>query len=130
MGKRWVAEFLSALKEAYKVFFLTPHLQETTKNNRGNLSPINFQCQEEFSKCSLAKKKPSAYEVEEEKEEKVERKGDEKICRKKSCQDTLNVKSTSTRFFFAKIKMKKKEPVDLLSPPREAFKGVFFLATM
>ncbi len=74
MGKKWAIELLSALKEAYKVFFLIPHLEETTKKNGGNLSPINFRCQEKFNKCFLAKKKPSADEVEEEKKEEEEKK--------------------------------------------------------
>ncbi len=53
-------------------FFLTPHLEETTKKNRGKFLPSNFRRIKKFDECSFAKKKPSANEVKEEEEKEEE----------------------------------------------------------
>jgi hypothetical protein len=49
------------------------------KKNRGNLLPINFRCQDKFSRCSFAKNKPSVDEVEEEEKEKEEKRREKEM---------------------------------------------------
>jgi len=76
------------------------------KKNGGNLSPINFRCQEKFNKCFLAKKKPSAYEVEEEKK-KWKEKEMKKIV-KKNLSNYSQFHDHLSEIFFLQINEEKK----------------------
>jgi hypothetical protein len=72
LGKRWAAKLFSALREAWIFFSLTPHLEETMKNNRRKFMLSNFRHRGKFDMCFLAKNKPSVDEVKEKEEEKEE----------------------------------------------------------